>query len=103
MRILALEIEIFYFGEEGFALVAAAEIPNFSAILTRSGTDFASIFRINWLRWTLTVASLAFISAARWLLRRPEITSGSTSRSRGVRPRKRRCRSATSDSVKRRR
>ncbi len=86
---IAYRGEVFYFGKEELALGGAAEIPSFSAILTRSGSDFASILRINWLRWTFTVASLAFISAAICLLRRPEMSSGSTSLSRGVSVRRR--------------
>ena len=74
-EILALNIQVFYFGKEELVLGSLEEIPSFSAILTGSGTDFASILRINWLRWTFTVASLAFISAAICLLRRPEMES----------------------------
>lgn len=42
------------------------------------------ILRVNWLRWTFTVASLVPIEAAICLLSRPKTTSGRISRSRGV-------------------
>ena len=51
--------------------------PILSAILTKSAKDFAPIFRMSWLRWTLTVASLVPIASAICLFRRPETTHGS--------------------------
>src|SRR3984957_18750105 len=53
-----------------------------SAILTSSGNDLACIFFMTWLRYILTVASLAPSSAATCLLSIPETTSFITSRSR---------------------
>ena len=70
----------------------------FSAILTNSATESAAIFRISWLRWTLTEASLLPMASAICLLRRPETTQGSTSRSRGVSDSKRSLNTAISAS-----
>ena len=53
-----------------------------SAILTSSGKDLACIFFMTWLRYILTVASLAPSSAATCLFSIPETTSFITSRSR---------------------
>src|SRR3984885_1875488 len=53
-----------------------------SAILTSSGKDLACIFFMTWLRYILTVASLAPSSAATCLLSIPETTRFITSRSR---------------------
>src|SRR5262245_5082815 len=74
----------------------SAETPSLSAIRTRSTKDLACIFRMIWLRWTFTVASLNFSWSAICLFGRPVMTSSRTSRSRAVRETRRSCNSATS-------
>ena len=61
-----------------------AAIPIVSVILTSSAIDDVPIFRMSWLRWALTFASLTPIASAICLFRRPETTQGSSSRSRGA-------------------
>lgn len=103
-KILSDRRERPYFGKGrhyvplGFVLV----MPSFSAILTSSGRDRAPIFLVSWDRWTLTVASLTSIKAAICLLRRPETTRGSISRSRLVRDLKRSRSTLISASLRRR-
>ena len=64
-------------------------ISSVPAILTSSASDPASIFFMMLPRWIWSVTSLMPSSAAACLLRRPLTTSGSTSRSRGVRDERR--------------
>src|SRR5882672_12900504 len=59
-------------------------MPSVSDILTSSASEPASILRITWPRWTLTVSSLMPSSPAICLLRKPETTHAITSPSRGV-------------------
>ena len=57
---------------------------SFAAILTKSASDSACIFRITCPRWIFTVISLVPSSNAICLLSMPETTKAITSRSRVV-------------------